>query len=111
VSNYEIKTFLWNNEPGHDKVWGYFAVGDGTSARLYNFWGARGRKLSFKEFPQEWDSMHELKTLARKKQGKGYREIPINDIETVVDGFLDEFELQFVKTKLFNNFRGRRASA
>lgn len=110
MSNYTINFFGHNNEPGHDKVWGYITVGDGSSAKLYNFWGARGRKIAFKEYPQGWDSLNELRKLARKKEDRGYRSIPVSQIDIIVEGFSESFEKQFAITKLFNNFRGKQAA-
>lgn len=111
MSNYTINFFGWNNEPGHDKVWGYITVGDGSGAKLYNFWGARGRKIAFKEYPPGWDSVHELRKLARKKAERGYREIPVDQIDAVVEGFRETFEKQFTVVKLFNKFRGRQVAS
>lgn len=111
MSNYQINFFGWNNSPGHDKVWGYITVGEGPNAALYNFWGARGRKIAFKAFKPGWDSAHELKKLARKKQDGGYRPISEDQIESVIEGFTEAFEKQFAITKLFNNFRGKAATS
>jgi len=106
--SYEINYFGWNHTDGHDKVWGYVTIGDGVGAELYNFWGARGKKLSFKKYPSNYDSVIELKKLAQKKSDKGYREISVMKIETVVDGFIETFEKQLTLAKLFGNFRGKK---
>ena len=105
---YKINYFGWNNEPGHDKVWGYLTIGEGVTAELFNFWGARGKKLSFKKHETNYFSVDELRRLAQKKTGKGYREIPTGDIETVVEGFHEQLELQLTLAKLFENYRGKK---
>ncbi len=105
---YKINYFGWNNEPGHDKVWGYVTIGEGTTAELYNFWGARGKKLAFKKHESDFYAVDELRRLASKKTAKGYREVPNNDIETLVPEFFEQFEIQLTLAKLFDNFRGKR---
>jgi hypothetical protein len=104
---YKIKYFGWNNEAGHDKVWGYVLF-DGV--KLYNFWGPRGKKLAFQE--HEYDASRpfsgmarQLETRAAAKTRKGYRQIDSKDIETEIPGFKLEFEKQLTIAKMFERFR------
>jgi hypothetical protein len=126
--SYKINYFGWNTEQDgptkHDKIWGYVTVGgedDGAGGKLYNFWGKRGARLTFKQHgeagkvasPYRWQSdrdspgRRELTRLQEAKAKKGYRSIPLGDIEAVCgDGFIVSFEKQLTLAKLFNKFHG-----
>lgn len=107
AGQYTILSFLWNNTDGHDKVWGYFQLSSDPTT-YYNFWGRRGKKLTWKEYkeePRSWRSYAKLKNLAAEKVRKGgYQEVAINQIEVTTPGFTDEFEKNFTLARLFDNF-------
>jgi predicted DNA-binding WGR domain protein len=105
--SYAINFFGWNNTEGHDKVWGYVTIGEGSTAELYNFWGKRGKRLAFKKFPTGYGSAFELSKLSKKKAEKGYQEYSVAEIDKVCEGFIDQFEKELTLAKLFDNFRGR----
>jgi hypothetical protein len=126
--SYQINYFAWNNTDGHDKVWGYVTVGadeSGYGGQLYNFWGRRGGKLSFKEYG-EANTHHQsmwsrsryvfesagtsaLRTLQQQKEAKGYSPVAIPHIEAICgEGYIESFEKQLTLAKLFENFRGKR---
>ncbi len=120
---YQIIFFGWCSEEGHDKVWGFVTVGEN---QLYNFWGKRGKRFSFKkhtlsrepEWRRKWRTngvweapeLRGLRDLAEKKCEPGrkngtYVEVPVDKIEEVVPDFFNEFEKQLTLAKLFDNFR------
>ena len=107
MSNYEIDFFAWCQTADHDKIWGWAHVGD--DATLYNFYGKRGSKFSFKRY----GDLRSLELMAAKKLKAGrptgtYAEVPIGDIGTIVPGFHEEFGHQLTLAKLFDNFHGER---
>jgi hypothetical protein len=123
-SNYTFEFLAWCDEKGSDKVWGYIRLRD-DNEYLYNFWGRRGKKLTWKRYPFDrqhvFDGKHlcwralpltisqELESKGRQKLSKGYQQVDLNDIETATPGFTDEFENQFVLAKLFETYHGEGA--
>jgi hypothetical protein len=84
---YEIKWVGWNNTEGHDKVWGFLKLADG---RYFSFWGARGKKLSFKSYPTEYS----VKTQALKKMNdRGYKTVNANQYDELVQDFINDVEI------------------
>jgi hypothetical protein len=120
AGQYTILSFLWNNSEGHDKVWGYFKLSSDPHT-YYNFWGARGKKLTWKEHKDgsvrrttagvsrshTARALIKLEDLARAKIRKGYQEVVISQIERVTPGFTDEFERNFTLARLFDNFHNK----
>ena len=103
---YTLNFLGWCNESGHDKIWGYVTVGD----HCYNFWGARGKKLSFQEHKAgRWGDNRELRSKAeakcRPRANGAYHEIALNKVESVVPDFFNQLEHQLTIAKLFDNFR------
>lgn len=116
LDSYEIKFFAWCKEGTSDKVWGYVEFKNAPEpawkgarpdpGSLYNFWGRRGKHLSFKRHYGRWD-LHELQRLAQKKLHPSgdklpYRQIPISEIEKIYPGFTEEFENQLLAAKWSN---------
>lgn len=123
MANYAIKFFGWCKQDGHDKVWGWVEVG--ADKHLYNFWGRRGKRYTFKDFGVEpedfhysWEpgktrfDDHGIQQLIRKKTEAGRtggEYIPVDPrlVETVAPGFDEEFQNQFALCKLFDKFHGK----
>lgn len=75
----DIQFLGWCKNEKSDKVWGIVK----KDTFLYvTFWGRRGAKLQKKL--SEMDC-YEAATLIRSKIGKGYKEIPKDDMEMVHD--------------------------
>jgi hypothetical protein len=112
AGQYKILSFLWNNSDGHDKVWGYFILSSDPST-YYNFWGRRGKKLTWKEYKDDGGIMGARAALKldnlriTKSRGKGYREVAVDQIEAITPGFTDEFEKNFTLARLFDNFHNK----
>lgn len=102
-ANYEILFFGWCREGRSDKVWGFIRVGGGSD--LFNFWGRRGATLTWKRYAGS--QRLTLDRLGRSKIGKGYTEVPIDEIEQHTPGFTDEFERNFVMARLMDRFHGK----
>lgn len=110
---YKINTFLHCDQNGSDKIWGYVTLGEPGCSRLYNFWGKRGKRLSFQEHDGTFENGYELRRKAEEKCRPGrssgvYREIPVAKIEELCPGWINDFEKQLTLAKLFENFRGRK---
>ena len=107
---YSIRFFGWCNEDGHDKVWGWVEIGHDHA--LYNFWGRRGKRFTFKEHKGEIFGSYDVRKLIdskmRPRTNGSYREIDPQDIEKIVPGFDNEFQNQFTLAKLFDKFHGKR---
>lgn len=116
LTSYDIKFFAWCNEGTSDKIWGFVEFKNAPEHKgpkswwnppepgsVYNFWGARGKSLSFKRHfgANQYD---DLKKLARKKTHPSgdkapYKEIPLKDIESIYPGFAEAFEDQLLAAK------------
>lgn len=110
---YKIEFFGWCSEGEHDKVWGWVSIGG--DAVLYNFWGKRGAKLTFKRYQGKWGSqrllrLSEQKTRPDRTNGT-YAVVPISEIETALPGFHEEFMHQLALAKLFDDFHGEARHA
>lgn len=86
IDTYEICWLGWNNQSGHDKVWGYLATRTG---KIYAFWGRRGKSLRFKEH----DSQSAAQKLAQEKERKGYNFVSPDDYDNLVQDFVQAVEL------------------
>lgn len=108
MSNWQIEFFGWYKDEASDKIWGYVSIGGDKT--LYNFWGRRGKKMTFKLYDKPKYSWQRgtLRRLAQSKLSKGYVEIEPDQVETVVPGFSSEFETQLFMAKLFDNFHGKK---
>lgn len=83
---YDMKWVGWNNNKGHDKVWGWLQMSDD---RVYCFWGARGKKLRFKEHSSEYA----VELVQHRKEKTGYTYIPQKKYDSLVKDFLDDVEI------------------
>lgn len=106
---YELKALYWFKNGSSDKIWGFVKTPGGN---LFNFWGRRqvvdtegltegGKRpsLSFKKhsgFDAEWD----LRKLAVSKIMKGYNEVPISEVDTIVPGFSEFFDYALVTARM-----------
>ena len=114
MSNYKIEFFGWCHTEGHDKCWGWISIGEDRT--LYNFWGARGKRYTFKKYQsptQRWDR-NILENLSREKMTPGrktgtYERIDPAKVMEIVPNFEDEFEKQLALAKLFDNFHGEKS--
>lgn len=97
--NTHIHWFGWckDESKNADKVWGWMDI-DGN---LYNFWGRRGGKLSFKRHPQGtvFDYICQTKT------SKGYVSIPEIEIEKVYPNFYKKVLADLFTAKISNKVR------
>jgi hypothetical protein len=107
----KYKHILWNNEEGHDKIWGIIQIGNDMDTRewsdpkyySYNnkyvtFWGRRGKSLQTKV----WDGTpYGAESERDKKLKKGYKEIKPKNMESVYP----ELEQDLEKTAVWAQLR------
>ena len=112
---YKINFFGWCSDDGHDKIWGYVTFyDDHREEEVYNFWGRRNGKLSFKDLSDIpfWERKEycekKYQEKCRIRRSGTYKKIPVDQIENVFTNFYDEFEKQLVFAKLFDSFRGKK---
>ena len=87
--NYEY--IGWCKQENHDKVWGIIRL-DGH--KCVSFWGRRGAKLQTKMLSASiWDA----EDMFRKKENKGYMNIPKYRLDEVYP----EFETDLEKTAMW----------
>ncbi len=110
--SYRLRRLLWNYDKGiHDKIWGWVKTPNGN---LFCFWGKRcvvdkdgltpnGKRpsLTFKKHASEYT----LELLAYEKEKKGYKEIGITRVDSVVPGFTDFFDYALVTARMLNKVR------
>jgi hypothetical protein len=107
--NYKIELIGWCKDVsrGMDKIWGYVSLGD----TYYNFWGARGKKFTFKRYEgiKKWDleALSRDKLSPNRKNGT-YVRVPEDRVIRIIPDFESEFEKQLTLAKLFDNFHGER---
>lgn len=124
LDSYEIKFFAWCKEGTSDKIWGYVEFKNAPEppagqrrwtwqrpepGSVYNFWGRRGKHISFKRHFGLYD-LENLESLARKKLHPSgdklpYKKIAIADIEKICPGFAEEFENQLLAAKWSNQVK------
>jgi hypothetical protein len=121
MATYNIDFFGWCHTEGHDKVWGWISISEGS--KRVNFWGTRGKRYTFKRYQPPasqtgWGlwAPDELETLCRSKMRPGrrtgtYEEIAPADVARIVPNFADEFERQLTLALLFDNFHGETEKA
>lgn len=81
----------WNNEAGHDKVWGIIKLsGDIWKGSYVSFWGRRGKKLQTKIHQDEYEWA--METLFEKKEDKGYQQIDLTKLNEVYPDFEKDLE-------------------
>lgn len=105
-AKYTLHFVAWKKEGTSDKVWGFFSL-PGSDRTFYSFWGRRGARLTFKQYKNE--HLYSMETMGRSKVREGYVECPITHIEAHTPGFTNEFELQFVMSRMMNKFHGENA--
>lgn len=91
------------NGSKHDKVWTAFKAGNS----YYAGWGARGKKISFKNHGSNWSGEQSLKDVMRKKQaprGK-YKEVDTFQLFAIFPYFEDEVESHLVFATLANKVK------
>lgn len=106
-----LKCLLWNSEGKHDKIWGWVET---PSGNLFCFWGRRqvvdtdgmtpdGKRpsLQFKKH----DRVGPLETLRFNKQRKGYKRVPLDDIENTVPGFNEFFDYALTTARMLGKVR------
>jgi hypothetical protein len=92
---------LWNNEEGHDKIWGIIQLSEAEStnpkdrwgwsaeSKYVTFWGRRGKSLQTKVWTgNEW----EANAQRDKKLKKGYKNVNPLELETVYPEFEEDLE-------------------
>ena len=77
MSDIHIQFVGWNNEAGHDKIWGYFTVGD--SSTVFVFYGGRLQSQTLKQHGFN----HKLASLRQSKICKGYKEISTDELRKI----------------------------
>lgn len=105
-AQYSLHYVAWKKEGTSDKVWGFFSLPSYANT-YYTFWGRRGARLTFKQYKNV--ALSSMDTQARSKTRDGYVECPIAHIEAHTPGFTNEFELQFVMSRMMNKFHGENA--
>lgn len=104
--NYEIRHLAWCKTEKNDKIWGWATFG--SQKAIYNFWGVRGKKYTFKRYMDEWllSDLAHGKEKAGRKNGT-YIAVDLAIIEQIIPNFHEEFTDQFMMAKLFDNFHGK----
>lgn len=93
--NLNYKFIGWCKEDNHDKVWVVIRLGKNDQNKAINYkwatiWGRRGKKLRYlisDDFEKNIESL-----INQKKQNKGYREINIEELNTVYPEFETDLE-------------------
>ena len=89
-----------DEEANADKVWGIMKLtGNGWTGSYVSFWGRRGKKLQTKLHKDEYE--WNMEKLSDKKEGKGYKKINKDQLDTVYP----EFQADLEKTAFWNMFR------
>jgi hypothetical protein len=99
---YKVHFVGWCFRPAlnNDKIWGYVEMDSGS---LYNFWGKRGKTLTFERHYGRWGE-HELQQRERNKADKkGYKEYgphcSAGGYDDIMPDLLDYIEKQFTLAK------------
>ena len=108
---YTLECLLWNNEGKHDKIWGWVKT---PSGNLFCFWGRRqvvdhdgmtteGKRpsLSFKKHVKVSD----LENVRFSKYRKGYKLVPLDELEGVVPGFTAFFDYALTTARMMGKVR------
>jgi hypothetical protein len=118
-SNYKLHYVGWclDEAEGHDKIWGFFEMNnapapdpkrpwDKPRGSLYNFWGKRGKTLTFQRHYDEWGGGSELEARQRSKaRKKNYKEFPEHKLDEIVPNFRDYLAQEFVMAKFAGKVR------
>jgi hypothetical protein len=111
TQNYTLHYLGWCLDPAenHDKIWGFIEMHNARAPKdrwdkprgsLYNFWGKRGKTLSWQRHYGEWGGGSELEQRQRNKaRRKGYKEFPESRVNEVWPNFKDYLAEQFVLAK------------
>lgn len=102
--SYKLHFLGWCFKPetNNDKIWGWLETDSGS---LYNFWGKRGKTLTFERHYGAWDKL-DLQTLQRQKaRKKGYVEIHEPRYHEIVEEFVDYLNKQFTMAKFSGKIR------
>jgi hypothetical protein len=111
--NYTLHFVGWcfNAAKNNDKIWGFFEMNNAPApdpkrpwekkrGSLYNFWGKRGKTLTFQRHYGEWGGGTDLESLQRNKaRVKGYKEYSSGRLNELVPDFKDYLAQQFVMAK------------
>ena len=96
----------WNNEDGHDKVWGVIVLERDINKCVYDpshkivyFWGRRGKKLQTKTCVE---SQREVNKLISSKTKKGYEKVNLDEL----NGVYPEFETDLHQTAFWASLKG-----
>lgn len=96
----------WNNEDGHDKVWGVIVLERDINKYVYDpnhkvayFWGRRGKKLQTKV---SVDSQRDINKLISSKTKKGYEKVNLDELNKVYP----EFETDLHQTAFWATLKG-----
>jgi hypothetical protein len=101
-TGYTIHFFGHCTKDGSDKIWGWAEVG----GSLYNFWGKRTGKLSWKRHEGR-SAEYDLYNLQSQKIKKGYKHFGnYSMIEELVPGFFATFKSQLFTAKMLNKVKG-----
>ena len=96
----------WNNEDGHDKVWGVIVLERNINQYVYDsshevvyFWGRRGKKLQTKI---SVESQRDINKLISSKTKKGYDKVNMDELNRVYP----EFETDLHQTAFWATLKG-----
>jgi hypothetical protein len=94
MAHIKIHALYRNNEPGHDKIWGYCYMPDSGQMMprrhqpVFVFYGATGRAFQVKQH-QMGDQLIDLE---RSKRRRDYKQIPSESIGDFYANFQDDLE-------------------
>jgi len=94
MENIQLYYTSWCNTKGHDKVWGYFYLGESKHGQyvgdlpMFVFYGARGKSLQIKEHVYG----PKLISLRRSKESKGYKSVPTDEFLDICPNFYQEVD-------------------
>lgn len=83
----------------HDKIWGVISA----QGQWITFWGARGKKLSFKR-SNEYASGDSLETMIRGKRRKDYRDTTMQEMNALDPEFETRFEEHLILCLMADQF-------
>ena len=96
----------WNNEDGHDKVWGVIVLERNINIYVFDsdhrvvyFWGRRGKKLQTK---LSVESQRDINKMIASKTKKGYEKVNLDELNKVYP----EFETDLHQTAFWATLKG-----
>lgn len=113
MSGMKIEGFLHFISAKSDKIWGIVSYND---SNIFKFWGRRPSDMvESKAIAINKEKVHgsggypralrRAKDEIQKKAARGYRLVPVEDIDRLIPGFTEELENRLLMAQLSDGFR------